>query len=365
MTAQAEFRALFPATATYTWLDTPGSPPAALPVADALRAAHDAWLGGDFDWLAWDAVPDQARHLFAKYLGLAAADIALMGSVAEAAATVAASLPPGRIVVSEQEFRSNLFPWELSSGGHEVVRVPVRDGAIRTEDLVSACTGDTVLVAISEVLTTNGVRADLPTLRAATDEVGARLFVDVSQSLGALRLDITRLRPDYVAVHGYKWMLCPRGAAWLAVRPDRQDELRPLQPSWKSTAAPHGYFGGPWRPAPGAARCDSSPAWFSWIGALAALRLHLEQDPLEVERHCTALAERFVAEAADSGAVPVACGPASQIAVVRVPDPDLTYERLRASRVRASMTEDRLRVGFHYFNDETDLRVVLAALQPR
>jgi selenocysteine lyase/cysteine desulfurase len=361
----AQFRALFPATATYTWLDSPGSPPAARPVAEALRAAHDDWLAGDFDWLAWDAVPEQVRRQFAEFLGVSATDVALMGSVAEAAATVAATLPAGRVVLADEEFRSNLFPWtQLDPVTHQVIRVPSRDGAIRTEDLVAACTGGTVLLAVSEVLSGNGVRADLPALRAATDRVGARLFVDASQSLGALHVDMSVVRPDYLAVHGYKWMLCPRGAAWLAVRPDRQGELRPLSPSWKSTPAPHAYFGGTFQPSAGAARCDTSPAWLSWLGAAAALRLHLDLDPVRTERHCTSLAASFLAGAEELGLNRVVTGEPSQIAVVALPEPTVTAQRLRQRRVRATILGDRLRVGFHYFNDEGDVQRALAALRP-
>lgn len=359
------FRALFPALDSYAWLDTPGSPPLARPVGDALHAALDGWLAGDFDWLAWDHTPQDVRTLFARYVGVDAESVALMGSVAEGAATVARSLPPGRIVVSEEEFRSNLFPWlHLDPATHEVVRVPARDGAVRTEDLAAACREGTVLLAISEVVSRDGVRADLAALRAATDQVGARLFVDSSQSLGALHLDVAAVRPDYVAVHGYKWMLCPRGAAWLVVRADRQSELEPLLPSWKSTPQPHGYFGGSLALAPGMARCDTSPAWLSWIGAEAALRLHLRLDPAQTQRHCIALAQAFLEGAAERGAVPAAAanGNPSQIAVVHVREPDLVRQRLRAGRVKATMTGDRLRVGFHYFNDDRDVSRALAAL---
>jgi hypothetical protein len=68
--------------------------------------------------------------------------------------------------------------------------------------------------------------------RAGSDSVGARMFVDATQSLGVLDLGLTASRPDYLAVYGYKWLLRPRGAAWLVTR--HYGELRPLLPSWKS-----------------------------------------------------------------------------------------------------------------------------------
>jgi selenocysteine lyase/cysteine desulfurase len=360
-----EFRALFPALSRWAWLDTPASPPGARPVVQAQQVALEAWLAGDFAWQDWDGSLGRARDLLAAYLGVPERTVALMGSVAEGAATVAATLPPGRVVVSAQEFRSNLFPWlSVDPARHEVVLVPPQDGSVHIEDLVAAVDDRTVLLAVSEVLALDGSRADLPALRQATDRVGARLFVDATQSLGALRFNVGAVWPDYLAVHGYKWLLCPRGAAWLVVRDDRHDELRPLLPSWRSTPEPREFYGGPLQLAPGALRCDTSPAWFSWIGTSAALRLHLGLDPAAVERHCVGLASMFREGAQALGARLAASADAqpSHIAVVRVRKPEELRRRLARQRVQAAVRDDRLRVGFHYFNNDADLDAALAAL---
>jgi selenocysteine lyase/cysteine desulfurase len=362
--SHGEFRDQFPALRVSTWLDTPGSPPGSEPVSRALGTALAQWRSGDFDWLDWDGAAARGRALFAEYLSVPEATVATMASVAEAAATVAACLPPGRVVVPADEFRSNLLPWlALDSDRFEVVVVPARDGAVRTEDLVAAVDERTVLLAVSEVLSRDGIRADLPVLRAATDAVGARLFVDATQTLGALRLDLSELRPDYLAVHGYKWMLCPRGAAWLVVRPDRLSDLTPLMPSWKSSPAPHAYFGGGLDFATGAARCDTSPAWLSWIGAGEAVRLMKRLDSAAVEAHCLALADAFLTEARSMGLPRAAQGNASHIAVVKADDADRLAKELAARRIRATALADRLRVGFHYFNDQSDLETLLAAVR--
>lgn len=366
MLTSEQFRAHFPALQRHVWLDTPASPPAALDVAQVLQSAMDAWLYGEFNVADWDRAPAESRSSIARLLSIAEERIALMGSVAEAAATVAKSLPPGRIIVPAQEFRSNLFPWQqLEHAGHEIVLISAQDGHTRTEDIVAALDTRTVLLAISDVLSIDGHRADLVALRQATNNVGARLFVDVTQSLGVLRLDLDQLRPDYLAAHGYKWMLCPRGAAWLATSPERTEELIPLLPSWKSTDPPHAYFGGPFIPARGAARCDTSPAWLSWIGALPALDLMLDLNPEQVERHCIQLAADFRARAADTGATPIAVEGSGQshIAVVRVADPAAVSARLARGGVRATLLGDRLRVGFHYFNNSSDVERAAAALR--
>lgn len=357
----AQFREMFPALAWQAWLDTPASAPGAAPVTSALTSAITGWQEGSLGAADWERAAPRARAAFARYLGVPEAHVALMGSVAEAAATVAASLPRrgGTVVVGDGEFRSNLFPWlALEARGYRITRVPAGN-ADRTESLLAAIDEQTALIAVSHVLSADGERTDLVRLRAAADTVGARIFADATQSLGVLGTDLAASRPDYLAVHGYKWLLCPRGAAWLVT--SHYDELCPLLPSWKS-AADGGYFGGSMRLAPGAARCDTSPAWLSWVGAEAALALLSALPAVAVERYCLDLAAAFRDGALDAGAVPVSSGQPSHIAAVRVRDPDSVHARLRSHRVRALVLGDRLRVGFHYFNTDEDVAAALRAL---
>ncbi|WP_430333136.1 aminotransferase class V-fold PLP-dependent enzyme [Rhodococcus sp. ACT016] len=360
----SQFRALFPALGQRIWLDTPGAPPAALPVTAALTRALEDWSGGTFDWLHWDGAAARARELFADYLGVAPGTVATLGSLSEAAATVASTISVGEIVVAEDEFRSNLYPWMRLLGDDVRVRVVPRvAGLSRTDVLLDAIGPDTALVAVSEVITLDGERVDLPALRRATDDAGARLFVNVTQTLGVLDSRLDELAADYVAVHGYKWMLCPRGTAWLVVRPDRVADLRPLAPSWKSTGSPQGYFGGGYREASDASRCDTSPAWFSWVGAEAALSVLSELDRDLTQRHTLRLSARFREQATALGCRDANQGAASHIVAVDVPDGVRTAESLRRHGVVATVTGNRLRVGFHFFNNDDDLEVVVDAIR--
>ncbi|HXL96606.1 MAG TPA: aminotransferase class V-fold PLP-dependent enzyme [Streptosporangiaceae bacterium] len=357
----SSFREMFPALARQVWLDTPASAPGAIPVTAALASAVAGWQEGSLGAADWEAAAPRARAGFARYLGVPEAHVALMGSVAEAAATVAVSLPGqgGTVVVGDGEFRSNLFPWlALEARGYSVIRAP--DSGSRTESLLAAIDEQTTLIAVSHVLSADGERADLVRLRAAADAVGAQVFADVTQSLGVLGMNLAASRPDYLAVHGYKWLLCPRGAAWLVTQ--HHDKLRPLMPGWKS-AADGGYFGGSLRLAAGAARCDTSPAWLSWTGAEAAIALLSALPAAAVERHCLHLAAAFRDGALEIGAPPAGTGQPSHIAVVRVRDPDAVSVRLRATGIRAQLLGDRLRVGFHYFNNDEDVAAALDALR--
>jgi selenocysteine lyase/cysteine desulfurase len=361
----SEFRAQFPALERVVYLNTPTAAPGARPVLDALRRVEAEWEAGRFSWQGWEAEGEATRASFAALIGGTADEVALVSSVAEAAATVAASLPRGRVVVGAREFQSNLFPWlALRARGVDVVEVPADDdGVTRTDALLDAVNDDTVLLAVTEVQSSNGFRVRLADLGARCREVGARLFVDLAQSLGALRFDVDEAGADFVTSHGYKWLLAPRGAAWLWARAEHLPTIQPLAPSWKTVADPYAeYYGGPIELPDTGRRLDATLAWFPWAGARAALDLVSSLDRQEAEAHCLRLAGRFRREAAGRGFAMVPEEAPTQTIGLRLPDPARTRERLLDRRVIGAVREGSLRLGFHAFNDDTDVEAALDAL---
>jgi selenocysteine lyase/cysteine desulfurase len=227
---------------------------------------------------------------------------------------------------------------------------------------MAAITKRTRIVVASDVLSQDGHRLDLRSLREATDSVGAQLFVDATQSLGALRFDYDRIQPDYLVVHGYKWLLAPRGTAFLVVRDSLVRDVRPLAPNVQSSVDGT-YFGGVPSLWPTAARLDTSPAWLSWIGTRSALALLSELDAQQVEEHCLDLANQFREAAHDLGYQVLDPHGGSHIVTVEVPNPGKLTASLREHRIRCLTAADGMRVGFHYFNNSDDLEAAVAALQ--
>lgn len=363
---QEQFRAQFPALRNWAWLDTPGSPPGAAPVVRRLQRTLSEWEQGGFDWLSWDAAADECRSRFAEFATVPADRVAAVGSLAEALATVLPGCAGGEIVVAEDEFRSVLYPvlthhTETGRPVRVVARIP---GVGRTESLVEAIGPRTRLVVVSEVITLDGERVDLERIIERAHQYGAEVFVNLTQSLGVLRRDLSELDADYIAAHGYKWLLCPRGAAWLVADPGRHASLTPLAPSWK-TGADHGLFGTPLTHSPTASRWDTSPAWFSWIGAQEAIRLLTALDAREVERYCTTLASEFVSRAVELGYSTPNNGAQSHIVVLtdHTGAARFTPDLLDRHSLRALGSGNRLRVGIHYFNDKSDIDRALAVLR--
>src|SRR5262249_21909541 len=129
--------------------------------------------------------------------------------------------PGDRVVTLEHEFPNNLYwPAVVARRGVEAIEAT-------WERFYDEITPRTRLVVLSTVNYSTGFRAPLEEIGAFLRKRGVLLYVDATQSLGALEFDVQALQPDFLAVNGYKWLLSPNGAAFLYVSPAVREWLEP------------------------------------------------------------------------------------------------------------------------------------------
>jgi len=225
-----------------------------------------------------------------------------------------------------------------------VVTVPL-------EQLVAAIDERTDVVAYSVVQSATGDVTDLAEVAAAARACGATIVVDGSQAVGWLPVDLRNV--DALVCAAYKWLMSPRGTAFLYVDAELAERLTPLAAGWFAGEDVHAsYYGPPLRLAADARRFDVSPGWFDWVGAAATLEV-IEQVGVEViHDHDVALANRF---RAGLGLPP------GRSAIVAV-DHDGAAERFAAAGIRAATRAGSLRASFHLYNTSDDVDAALAAL---
>jgi selenocysteine lyase/cysteine desulfurase len=255
---------------------------------DAMQAALADWRGGRTSWEHWGESTEAARASFAQMVGVDAGSVAVGATVSGFVGLIAASLPDGaRVIVPEEEFTSTLFPFlvQQEQRGLTVTTVP----AARLAETIDAGTD---VVAFSAVQMSTGEVADLDAIAAAAAPPGARTVVDATQACGWLPIDAGRF--GAVVCAGYKWLTLPRGTAFMAVDDAFGASIVPHSAGWYAGADVHrSYFGPPLRLATDARRFDTSPAWFSWVGAQPALALLNRIGVDRVYEHDVALANRF------------------------------------------------------------------------
>jgi selenocysteine lyase/cysteine desulfurase len=320
-----------------------GLPPT--PAWDALQAVLADWRVGRTSWEGWGEATESARASFARLVGVPTEWVAIGANTSSMIALMAAALPDGaRVVSTEPEFTSLLWPFLAQGRGIEVDCVPVADVAHAIDER-------TDVVAVSTVQSSTGALTDLEAVVEAASAYDARVVVDATQACGWLPIDATRV--DFLACSAYKWLCSPRGTAFMSVRPELLDRLTPLAAGWYAGEDPHAsYYGPPLRLAADARRFDVSPAWFPWIGTAPTLELLLEIGIDAIHEHNLGLANRF------RGGLGL---PPGDSAIVSAALPE-AEERLRGTRVMAAARAGLLRTSWHVYNTDEDVDELLALL---
>jgi selenocysteine lyase/cysteine desulfurase len=319
-----------------------------LPPRSTLWALEQALVGWRTRqrWRDWEEDAEACRELFARFVGARPEDVALISAVSAGAGIVAASLPAGpgdNVVLYERDFMSVVLPWRgLEARGVELRLLPL-------ERLADGVDERTALVAVSSVQSADGTVADLGALK----RTGARLFVDGTQAVGAVPTDLDGV--DYLVTHAYKWLLSPRGLAFLYVRPERRAEIEPWTAGWKSCPEPYeDYYGFP-ELTEDARRLDISVPWFAAAGARRSLELLVSLGAERIAQHNLAHASLFTGELGRPE-------PSSPIVRVEVRDPEAAVERLRGAGVACSARAGSIRFCFHLYNAAEDVDLALEAL---
>jgi cysteine desulfurase/selenocysteine lyase len=322
------------------------------------REEHACW-----DFLSWFDDADQIRALAARLIHCVPEDIAFVTNAATALGILIGGLlwnPGDRVVTLAGEFPNNLYyPAQLVRRGVEFVETPF-------EGFYDAVTPNTRLVILSTINYTTGFQPPLDEISVFLRRRGVLLYVDTTQSLGAIQFDTWTIQPAMMAVDAYKWLLGPSGSGFIYVRPDLRTQLAPTVIGWRSHKA--------WREVDnlhhGAPEfCDAAEKYeggmlnFPSLYAMgASIEMMLEIGPANIERRVGDLAAQTRGILRRCGAR-LACDEApyfdSPIVTARFPSVDASVlsRELKARRVLVSARRGSLRVSPHFYNNEADLEV--------
>ena len=164
-----------------------GLPPT--PAWEELQSVLGDWRGGRTSWEGWGDYTERAASLFARMVGVPVEWVATGANTSSMVGLAAAALPDGsRVVSTELEFTSLLWPFLAQGRGIEVECVPVPDVARAVDER-------TDVVAVSVVQSSTGEVADLDSIVDAAAAHGAWVVVDATQACGWLPVDATPHRP--------------------------------------------------------------------------------------------------------------------------------------------------------------------------
>ena len=319
--------------------------------------------------------PAHARGLFARIVNARAEDVAVVPAASYGMAIAARNLPlrPGQtIVLLADQFPSNLYPWRAAAAraGAEIVTVDAPDGDLNAA-VLAAIDERTAVAALPHCRWTDGALLDLEVIGERVRAAGGALALDLTQSAGALPIDMAKVRPAYAASACYKWLMGPYTLGFLYVHPDHQDG-EPIEYGWSPRAGSEDFarlvdYRDEY--APGARRYDMGEMsnFHLMPMAVAALEQILAWGVDDIAATLTA---RTAAIAERARAIGLGSQPAERRAGhflgLKFPQgvPPGLLDALAREKVYVSVRGTSVRVTPHLYNTDADVERLFAALEP-
>jgi cysteine desulfurase/selenocysteine lyase len=357
-------REQFPITKNKVFLNHAAQSPLPKPVADAVRKFVDDFSNFGTTSIEWN---DGGKPFFAKLIRAKPEEIAFVEntSVGLNIAANVLNYPRGlKVVTTDLEYPSVVYPWLRKSLGVKVHYVKNINGKILLKDIEKAVDDKTVAVAVSHVKYVNGFRHDLRALSEIAHKHGAYLIVDAIQSAGAMQIDVKKDDVDFLTTACYKWLLSPPGAGYLYVKGELIEKFEPPFIGWasvKQEVFDTIDFWDIWnlRLSETASRFEvGSPSFISLTGATEALKILLNVGIENIQKRILKLTDHLI-ESVKSLELKLQTPEEPQyrsgIVNFKIDKPKEVAESLNHKGIIVSARAHGLRVSPHFYNTEEEI----------
>lgn len=303
--------------------------------------------------------------------------VVIIPSASYGLANVVHNLPfkSGKIVLADEQFPSNVYPWQALSHDFQVELVAAPDSASRGEDwnnkILDAIDEDTRVVALGNIHWSDGTIFNLKAIRKKLDAIGGLLIIDGTQSVGAFPFSIQEIRPDALICAGYKWLLGPYSIG-LAYYGEVFDNGSPIENNWINRLNSDDFAGlVRYQPEylPKSLRYEvGEHSNFILVPMLhAALKQLLKWEPENIQAYCGTLMKDAIEEMQSLGYVleddKYRANHLFGVRTTKDMSMDSLKESLKRNRVSVSFRGSAIRISPHVYNDEFDVRKLLKAMK--
>ena len=200
------------------------------------------FLGREFNGLM-----QEARARLGEYLNASPDDLVYIPNATHGVNIIARSLklePGDEILTTDHEYGACDYTWEFICGEkgstyiHQPIPLPLGTQEEIVELFWQGVTPRTKVVYLSHITSSTALRMPVEAICRRAREAGILSVVDAAHSPGQIPLDLESLGADVVFGNCHKWMLAPKGSAFLYVRRDVQRWLEPLVVSWGTHPTP-------------------------------------------------------------------------------------------------------------------------------
>jgi len=320
---------------------------------------HD--MGASAWYEHWLGRVEDLRNRVARFWGSETEEVALLPSTSAALSVLAESVAPNdrnRVVCTELDFPTLVYQWAVKPDV-ELVVLESRDGVgVSLEQFTEAVDERTLFLATSHVFFTTGAIQDIGALAAIAHDAGAWCLVDGYQGVGQVPLDLSASGVDFYTGGPLKWLCGGPGLAYLYVRGDLIESLRPRITSWFATEGQFDFDPRGFRYRSDARRFElGTPALPTVHTALGGQEIIDEVGIDAVVERNRSLTSHLVGRCEEAGFELRLAPPEhrSAIVMIRHADPAGAVRHLASHGVIVDHRPGFVRVSPHFYNTEGEL----------
>ena len=326
-----------------------------------------------------DELLAKARRALGYFLNVAADDLVYFPNPTTAINMVARSLtlePGDEILTTDHEYGAMDRTWNYICRQtsaryiHQPIPVPIQDEDTFVEQFWSGVTTKTRAIFISHITSPTGLIFPVEAICRKARQAGILTIVDGAHAPGQIPLDLKAIGADIYTGACHKWLMAPRGAAFLYANQEAQGWLDPLVVSW-------GYES----EHPSGSQFIDYHEWqgtrdlSAFLSVPAAIEFQREYKWPDVQSACHELASRTRMQIHQITGCPALCPDSpnwySQMFSARLPD-EIDVETLKNALYDDYLIEvpilswnqmKLIRVSIQGYNDENDTIILLKALR--
>ena len=270
----------FPLTADRIYLNNGTFGPAPFSVLEALqKSSLDINTSGEY------GNSDAERVQLAQFIGIKPSEFSITHNTTEGINILAWGIPlqaGDEVILTTHEHAGNALPW-LNRAKYSgiVLRTfePKETQAKNLNEIQKLINSNTKVIAIPHVTCTTGLVFPIQEICSLAKLRGILTAIDGAHGAGTFNLDLTAMGCDFYAGCFHKWMLGPSGTAFLYVREESLEKLRPVMigghsdTGWDMTSTPPTLAGY----VPSARRFDyGTQSKALAVGMVAATEFHTQ-----------------------------------------------------------------------------------------
>ncbi|HNT50108.1 MAG TPA: aminotransferase class V-fold PLP-dependent enzyme [Cyclobacteriaceae bacterium] len=207
-------------------------------------------------------------------------------------------------------------------------------------------------------------------IRARTHEVGARMVIDGTQSVGALPFSVKEIQPDALICAGYKWLMGPYSIG-MAYYGEKFDNGKPVEENWINRLNSENFSElVNYQPdyQPGALRYEvGEHSNFILVPMmLQALKQINQWKPKAIQEYCKTITQKPIALLREAGFwIEDEEKRGYHLFGIRLPegmDMETVKKQVVKNKISVSFRGNAIRVSPHVYNTEKDIMKLVKAL---